>query len=137
MGGPPFVRLLLDTHIWLWSLLIPEKLTRRVTKALVSRENELWLSPISTWELVMLVERKRVFLDKAVDAWIQDAMRRAPLKEAPITHEVALETRHVFLRHGDPADRLIAATARLLHLTLVTADERLIGGKGFSVLANR
>ena len=99
MGGASIVKLLLDTHIWLWSLLIPEKLTRRVTKALVSRENELWLSPISTWELVMLVERKRVFLDKAVDAWIQDAMRRAPLKEAPITHEVALETRHVFLRH--------------------------------------
>jgi PIN domain nuclease of toxin-antitoxin system len=85
----------------------------------------------------MLVERKRVFLDKAVDDWIQEAMRKAPLKEAPVTHEVALETQHVRLVHGDPADRLIAATARLLHLTLVTADERLISGKGFSVLANR
>ena len=137
MGGPAFVKLLLDTHIWLWSLLAPENLTRRVAKALESTENELWLSPISTWELVMLVERKRVFLDKAVDAWIQEAMRKAPLREAPITHEVALETQHVRLPHGDPADRLIAATARLLHLTLVTADERLIGGKGFSVLANR
>src|SRR3990172_774206 len=136
MGGPAFVKLLLDTHIWLWSLLAPENLTRRVAKALESTENELWLSPISTWELVMLVERKRVSLDKAVDAWIQEAMRRAPLKEAPITHEVALETQHLRLPHGDPADRLIAATARLLHLTLVTADERLIGGKGFSFLSH-
>ena len=103
------MKLLLDTHIWLWSLLAPENLTRRVTKTLVSKENELWLSPISTWELVMLVERKRVFLDKAVDTWIQEAMRKAPLKEAPITHEIALETQHVRLLHGDPADRLIAA----------------------------
>ena len=131
------MKLLLDTHIWLWSLLAPEHLARRVAKALGSKENELWLSPMSTWELVRLVERKRVFLDKAVDAWIQEAMRKAPLREAPITHEVALETQHVRLPHGDPADRLIAATARLLHLTLVTADERLIRGKGFSVLANR
>jgi len=137
MGGHAFVKLLLDTHIWLWSLLAPENLARRVAKALMSKENELWLSPISTWELVMLVERKRVFLDKPVTDWIQEAMRKAPLKEAPITHEVALETQHVRLNHGDPADRLIAATARLLHLTLVTADERLMGGKGFSVLANR
>ena len=131
------MKLLLDTHIWLWSLLAPENLTRRVAKALINTENELWLSPMSTWELVMLVERKRVFLDRPVDAWIQEAMRRAPLREAPITHDIALETQHVRLLHGDPADRLIVATARLLHLTLVTADTRLIRGKGFSVLANQ
>ena len=131
------MKLLLDTHIWLWSLLAPENLTRRVAKALINTENELWLSPMSTWELVMLVERKRVFLDRPVDAWIQEAMRRAPLREAPITHDIALETQHVRLLHGDPADRLIAATARQLHLTLVTADTRLIKGKGFSVLANQ
>jgi PIN domain nuclease of toxin-antitoxin system len=137
MGGDAFVKLLLDTHIWLWSLLAPENLTRRVAKALINTENELWLSPMSTWELVMLVERKRVFLDRPVDAWIQEAMRRAPLREAPITHDIALETQHVRLLHADPADRLIAATARQLHLTLVTADTRLIRGKGFSVLANQ
>ena len=137
MGGPAFVKLLLDTHIWLWSLLAPENLTRRVARVLEDPKNELWLSAISTWELVMLVERKRVALEKPVDAWIREAMAAVPLTEAPITHEIALGTRHILLPHGDPADRLIAATARVLDLTLVTADDRLIVGKGFPILANR
>ena len=131
------MKLLLDTHIWLWSLLAPENLTRRVAKALEDPKNELWLSAMSTWELVMLVERKRVALEKPVDAWIREAMAAVPLREAPITHEIALETRQILLPHGDPADRLIAATARVLDLTLVSADERLIGAKGFPILANR
>ena len=131
------MKLLLDTHIWLWSLLAPENLTRRVAKALEDPKNELWLSAMSTWELVMLVERKRVALERPVDAWIKEAMAAVPLREAPITHEIALETRQILLPHGDPADRLIAATARVLDLTLVTADERLIGAKGFPILANR
>ncbi len=131
------MKLLLDTHIWLWSLLAPENLTRRVAKALEDPKNELWLSAMSTWELVMLVERKRVALERPVDAWIKEAMAAVPLREAPITHEIALGTRQILLPHGDPADRLIAATARVLELTLVTADERLIGAKGFAILANR
>jgi PIN domain nuclease of toxin-antitoxin system len=131
------LKLLLDTHIWLWSLLAPENLSRRVANALASGENELWLSPVSTWELVVLVERKRVILDRSVDAWVSAAMTIAPMKEAPITHEVALESRNVKFAHRDPADRLLAATARVFDLTLVTADDRITGAKGLAILANR
>jgi PIN domain nuclease of toxin-antitoxin system len=131
------VSFLLDTHIWIWSLLAPEKLSRRVVKSLEAADVDLWLSPISIWELVMLVERKRVLLDRPVDQWVHDAMTQAPLREAPVTHEIALESRTIILPHGDPADRLLAATARVLNLTLVTADERLLRGKGFSALPNR
>ena len=131
------MKLLLDTHIWLWSLLAPEHLSRRVARALENADNELWLSAVSVWELVMLVERDRVALDRAVDAWVAEAMRTAPLREAPVTHEIALATRDVGLPHRDPADRLIVATARVLDLTVVTADARIIGAKGVSVLANR
>ena len=129
--------LLLDTHIWIWSLMAPEKLSRRVVKSLEATEADLWLSPISIWELVMLVERDRLFLDRPVDQWVRDAMTLAPLREAPVTNEIALESRTILLPHGDPADRLLAATARVLGLTLVTADERLLQGKGFSTLPNR
>lgn len=131
------MRLLLDTHIWLWSLLAPEHLSRPVARALENRANELWLSAISTWELVALVERKRLTLDDPVDIWVAEAMRRAPLREAPLTHEVALASRAIALPHRDPADRLIAATARVLGLTLVTADERILGAKVVPTLANR
>jgi PIN domain nuclease of toxin-antitoxin system len=130
------VKLLLDTHIWLWSLLAPENLTARVAKALELKANELWLSPISAWELLVLVDKKRISLNTDVAAWVSEAMRRVPFHEAPLTHEIALETRRIALPHRDPADRFLAATARVLGLTLVTADSRLLGTRGFKTLAN-
>ena len=131
------MKLLLDTHIWLWSLLEPVRLTRRVARALQREGNELWLSPISVWELLMLMDRGRVRLSSPPDEWVKAALRRAPFREAPITHEVALETRSVRLSHRDPADRFLLATARVFDLKLVTADERLINLKAVPTLPNQ
>lgn len=131
------MKLLLDTHIWLWSLLEPARLTGRVARALEDEENELWLSPISVWELLILVEKGRLSLDMPVEQWTERATKAGALKEAPVTQEVALETRKVALPHRDPADRFIAATARVFKLTLVTADQHLLGLRGLATLANR
>ena len=131
------MKLLLDTHIWLWSLLEPEKLSRRVLKALENPDNQLWLSSISVWELLILAERGRVVLDADAGEWVVRAMSLTPLREAPLTYEVALETRRIALAHRDPADRLLAATAKVFDLTLVTADERLLKVKDLPTLANR
>ena len=137
MGGPAAVRLLLDTHIWLWSFLEPGKLSRRVRDALEDAGNQLWLSPISVWELVVLVEKRRVALDRPVARWVDAAMNASPLTEASLTYDVAVESGRVRLPHQDPADRLLAATARVFDLTLVTADEPLIRARGVPTLANR
>ena len=99
--------------------------------------NELWLSPISTWELLILVEKGRVVLDGELDTWLAEARRRAPMNEAPITHEIARESQRVDVPHEDPVDRFLGATTRVLDLTLVTADERLMRCRAFSVLPNR
>ena len=131
------MKLLLDTHIWLWSLLEPKNLSRRVVKALESPDNELWLSPLSVWELLVLVEKGRLALDLEVGEWISRALSVVPLKEAPITYDVALETGRVQVPHRDPVDRFLAATAKVFELTLVTADQRLIGTKGISILSSR
>ncbi len=131
------MRLLLDTHIWIWAVVEPARLSRRVTRALQENENELWLSPISTWELALLVERGRIRLDSDIDPWLADASDCCPTIEAPLTHEIALASTRVALPHRDPADRLLAATALILDLALVTADEQLIGCKGVRVLANK
>jgi PIN domain nuclease of toxin-antitoxin system len=61
-----------------------------VQTALEDPTNEKWLSPISVWELVILVEKKRVSLNVSVDEWVAQAMTVAPLREAPLTTEVAL-----------------------------------------------
>jgi PIN domain nuclease of toxin-antitoxin system len=133
------VNLLLDTHIWLWSHTEPERLTKRVTAALADESNQLWLSPISIWEFLLLVERGRARVRDGTAApdWVEAALSRAPMQDAPLSREVVIRSRSVRLGHEDPADRFLAATADVYELTLVTADERLLRGKGFRTLANR
>jgi PIN domain nuclease of toxin-antitoxin system len=131
------VKLLLDTHVWIWSTLERRRLSARVSAALESPKNELWLSPISVWELMRLTKQGRVKLDRPVTRWVADVWGAIPLRDAPVTRDVAIESRCVPLPHEDPADRFIAATARVYDLTLVTADERLMGVEGLSVLPNR
>jgi PIN domain nuclease of toxin-antitoxin system len=120
------LKLLLDTHIWLWSLAEPQKLSRRVRAAITRHGNELWLSPISVWELLVLVERGRVKLDDEPRRWIEQALARTPAQEAVLTFEVAARSREIMLAHPDPADRFLVATAIVHGLTLVTADATLI-----------
>jgi PIN domain nuclease of toxin-antitoxin system len=130
------VRLLLDTHIWVWSQLEPDRIAPKVRVALEDPEAELWLSPISVWELLLLIERGRVTVLGDPGIWVRDALRASPLREAPITHAVAMESRRVRLPHQDPADRFLVATARLLDLALVTADTWLLAARPCSLLAN-
>ena len=136
MGDLEAVKLLLDTHILLWSLFEPSKLTDAVRKQLDHLANELWISPISTWEIILLVEKGRVILDSDPEGWLREVFKTIPFKEAPINHEVAIRSRALNLPHQDPADRFLAATAIVYDLTLVTADERLLGSDEYAVLAN-
>jgi PIN domain nuclease of toxin-antitoxin system len=129
------LRLLLDTHIWLWSLQDPSRLGKRTQQELRNPENELWLSPISTWEALTLHEKARIDLPADLDAWVARATAR--FREAPLTHEIAAVARRLPLPHRDPADRFLAATAQVLDLTLVTADVNLLGLGDISTLANR
>jgi PIN domain nuclease of toxin-antitoxin system len=129
------LRFLLDTHIWLWSLHDPSRLGKRVLDELSNPENELWLSPISTWEALMLNAKGKIRLPADLSLWVAQAT--TPLREAPLTHEIALAARQLPLPHNDPADRFLAATAQTLHLTLVTADRNLLGLGDISTLANR
>ncbi len=131
------MKLLLDTHVWLWTLLNESKLGAKSRRLIESVDNELWLSPISIWEASLLVERKRVRLRSDFHVWLDEAMTRLPVQEAPLTTHVALASRRVGVEHDDPADRFLAATADVFGLTLLTADERLLRGKGFKHLACR
>jgi PIN domain nuclease of toxin-antitoxin system len=131
------LKLLLDTHIWIWSLLEPNRLVRRVRAEIESPANELWLSPLSVWEFFMLCRKGRVAPEGGPQSWLSQAMSRAPLREAPLTFEIALETERMELPGGDPVDRFLVATARSLELTLVTTDRRIVGAKGCSILSNR
>lgn len=129
------MKLLLDTHIWLWSKREPDRLVRRVRHALLAKENELWVSPVSTWEALLLHKKGKIRLHEDPAAWLTNATTN--MREAPLTHEIALAAHQLSWPHQDPADRFLAATAQVLGLTLVTADERLLALKDIATMANR
>ena len=131
------MKLLLDTHIWVWSVLDPGRLSARVARQLVNPENEIWLSAVSVWELRLLHDKGRLKLMPDAVSWIQDNLSRLNIREAPLTFEVALAISSLNLPHNDPADGFIAATAKVFGLTMVTADEQLARLKDIAVLPNR
>ncbi|HEX4403223.1 MAG TPA: type II toxin-antitoxin system VapC family toxin [Polyangia bacterium] len=129
------MKLLLDTHVWLWALLEPSRLKRDVLTQLGSERDEKWLSPISVWETLLLAARGRLSLSPDPEAWVRAQLRHAPIRQVAVDHEIAIQSRRLRLSHEDPADRFIAATARVHELTLVTADRRLLHRPdGFAVL---
>lgn len=128
------MRLLLDTHIWIWSLAEPKRLSRRVQHELRDVKNELWLSPVSTWEALLLHAEGRIRLPGDLRDWVANATMH--LREAPLTHEIVVAAHQLPLLHQDPADRFLAATSGTLNSTLVTADERLLGLGKIATLAN-
>ena len=128
------MKLLLDTHIWLWSLREPQRLSRLVLQELKSASNEIWLSPVSTWEALLLRAKGRIVIDDVEELLASSSKE---LREAPLTHEIVIAAARLPLVHADPADRFLAATAEVLGLTLVTADRRLLGLGKIATMANR
>ncbi len=129
------MKLLLDTHIILWSVTEPGKLLPEVAEELESESNELWYSPISVWEIHVLAEKGHISMGSDIEKSIRDIFQKIPFTEAPINLEVTIESRRVNLPHQDPADRFLVATAAVYDLTLVTADARIIAAEGIPVLS--
>jgi PIN domain nuclease of toxin-antitoxin system len=125
----------LDTHIWIWLVEGSERLGANAAKELADAANELWLSPVSTWEVLMLHRKKRLSLPTDPDRWLPQALAGIQ-RHAPLTHEIVLAAGKLSL-HPDPADRFLAATAQVNDLVLVTADPRLLGLGRIRTLANR
>jgi len=120
--------ILLDTHAILWAAEQTSDLGREA-EALIdqaSREDALFVSPISAWELAMLAEKGKLAFSEGVDAFVGDFFSRAGVSIAEITPTVAVAAGQLQNIHGDPADRLLVATARAFGLPLLTADRLIL-----------
>ncbi|MEO9039986.1 MAG: type II toxin-antitoxin system VapC family toxin [Gallionella sp.] len=120
---------LLDTHAWVWLLNGDPKLNPKAVKAIERSisEGAVLLSAISPWEVAMLVSKGRLTLDRDVGEWVSTAVSIPGIRLEPISPEIAVaSTRLPGNIHPDPADRLIAATARHFGVLLITDDQLLL-----------
>jgi PIN domain nuclease of toxin-antitoxin system len=117
------LKLLLDTHVWLWSLLDPQRLSEAAEQAISDSESELCLSPISTWETLVLARKRRLELRPSPREWVLEALRRSAPTPAPLSHSVAIRSEALEdFGSQDPADRFLVATALEQDMALITAD---------------
>ncbi len=118
--------MLLDTHIWLWYSLDSECISSELLAEIANTKNELWLSPITVWETLLLSKKGRIVLGTDAVEWINQTLEAFKTKEAKLNHPIAILSRDVDLPHQDPADRFLVATAIHYDLTLATADANLV-----------
>jgi len=122
--------LLLDTHVWIWVL---EGAVREIGHAAhdavmeASASGRVLVSAISVWEVGMLEAKGRVRFSMEVGEWVRRALGAPGVHFSPLSPEVALDsTRLPELVRGDPADRILIATARRVGATLVTRDTKIL-----------
>ena len=119
---------LLDTHAWLWWAAADSRLSKRATTILdkARKQNDLWLSMISIWEVAKKVEKQQLAFDRPLDQWLEAATSLDGLRLWELTPPILVESCQLPQPfHGDPADQMIVATARHHGAVLVTKDERI------------
>jgi len=115
--------IVLDTHAWIWLIKDPKRLGR-AAKREIERADRIIISAISCYEVAWLERRGRVRLDRAADAWIARASVEAGARPEDVSPEIALRAAQLDQQRfpGDPADRIIYATAVQHHAKLITRD---------------
>lgn len=119
--------ILLDTHALVWLSEGNSKLGKESLSLIDNalKVNELFVSSISFWEAAMLVEKGRLTMDSSVSEWRSNLMKHG-LQEIPLTGDIAIESAQLIDFHGDPADRMIVATAIKSTVNLCTADQKIL-----------
>ena len=117
--------IVLDTHAWVWWTARPGGLSEAARGA-IEQAAAVGVSPISCWEVAMLVAKRRLELDRDVLLWVRRALARDRTHLLPVSPAVAVGAAKLPRAfHGDPADRLIVATALDAKAPLVTRDRRI------------
>ena len=120
------MRLLLDTHAFLWALTAPERLSRRARRAVEDEDNDVLVSVASAWEIAIKAGLGRLGPDGAeIERSLPDEIERHAFQPLPVQMRHALRVASLPKVHRDPFDRLLVAQALIEDLRLVTADREL------------
>ena len=118
--------LLLDTHVWIWLSSGKNELLSTKLKEAMNSSGHNWISAISCWELAKLEEKKRIGFSIPMLTWIRRSLNEYNIRVADLSPEIAVESTGLRDFHGDPADQIIVATARILSMRLATADRQIL-----------
>ena len=118
-------RLLLDTHVWLWSISAPHKLGREGSRLLEDTGNELFLSAASSWEIAIKYSLGKLPLPEPPHQFIPPRLIRDGIRPLPVEHHHACHVANLPGFHRDPFDRLLIAQSQTENLVFVTADRKL------------
>ncbi|MCO4236830.1 type II toxin-antitoxin system VapC family toxin [Pseudarthrobacter raffinosi] len=119
------MRLLLDTHVFLWALAEPRKLSTKARNAITKLENSVYVSPMTAYELSYKHHQGKLPAGAAIVASFGRQVAHLYASELSISAPHALAAGQLDWEHKDPFDRILAAQAMVEGLTLVTADEEL------------
>ena len=117
--------ILLDTHVWLWTLASPGRIVDRARGAISDRENTLLLSAASSWEIAIKYRLGKLPLPEPPGEFIPPRLARDGIVPLPIEHAHAARVADLPDLHRDPFDRLLVAQAQIEQLTIFTADDKL------------
>ena len=122
------MKILLDTHTWFWAVGEPERLSKKALKSITAtKPANRGIASISMWELAMMVAKEKVEISISLDQWFEHAVAGTGICVYDLNPQIAVESCNLpGTFHKDPADRLIAATARVHGLTLITKDSRIL-----------
>ena len=119
-------KLLVDTHYLIWDMMGHHRFTPTIEKKIKRHQGHCYFSTISYWELGMLVGKGRIEMPVTLTQFFDDLIKKRHYKPLPLSPQVADHTRkfaNTF--HGDPADRIIVATALEHNAVVLTADEKI------------
>ena len=122
--------LLLDTHVWVWLNEGSPELKPNIVKLIdeTAQKHGIFISAISVWEIATLANKKRLTLKMPIEEWTEQALSQPGVDLALLLPAISIESANLpgGGMHGDPADRLIIATARFHRFTLLTRDNLIL-----------
>jgi len=119
------LRLLVDTHCWLWYLLAPDRLNDEAQAALRNRDHEIYFSAASVWEIVVKFSLGKLNLPQPPADYVPARLAALGHQSLPILQRHVLQIEQLPVHHRDPFDRVLVAQAQVEELRLLSADETL------------
>jgi len=118
------MRLLLDTHLWLWWHMDPGRIPAETKAAIASVDSEVYLSAVSSWEMAIKIAAGKLQVPRPLEEMVPESLLADDFRNLPLQPHHCFELSRLPMHHRDPFDRMLIAQARAEHLTVVTADKQ-------------